>query len=86
MAMEMKGPNTRSKWVITMSSTQAGQSRTVGTKSGPPGLSEVPERSHWPPPFFRKFVVFPLKITEQILRGGTSEKNTLYVIRHLNRF
>ena len=35
-----KGPNTRSKWVVTMSPTQAGQWRAVGTKSGPPGPSE----------------------------------------------
>ena len=35
-----KGPNTRSKWVVTMSPTQAGQWGAVGTKSGPPGPSK----------------------------------------------
>ena len=35
-----KGPNTRSKWVVTMSPTQAGQWVAVGTKSGPPGPSK----------------------------------------------
>ena len=33
-------PDTRSKCVVTMCPTQAGQSGAVGTKSGPPGPSE----------------------------------------------
>ena len=35
-----KGPNTRSKCVVTMSPTQLDQRAAVGTKSGSPGLSE----------------------------------------------
>ena len=35
-----KGPDTRSKCVVSMSLTQTGQSGAVGTKSGPPGPSE----------------------------------------------
>ena len=35
-----KGPDTRSKCVVTMNPTQAGQSRAVGTRSAPPGLTE----------------------------------------------
>ena len=35
-----KGPDTRSKCVVSMSLTQTGQSGAVGTKSGPTGLSE----------------------------------------------
>ena len=39
-----KGPDTRSKCVVSMSPTQAGQSGAVGTKSGPSGPSEGPKR------------------------------------------
>ena len=35
-----KGPDTRSKCVVTMNPTQAGQSGVVGTRSAPPGLTE----------------------------------------------
>merc|ERR1712020_374461 len=35
-----KGPDTRSKCVVSMSPTQAGQSGAVGTKSGPSGPPE----------------------------------------------
>ena len=45
-----KRPDTRSKCVVTMSSTQAGQSGAVGTKSGPPGPSEDlrgPQKGIW---------------------------------------
>ena len=42
-----KGPDTRSKCVVSMSLTQTGQSGAVGTKSGPPGPSEVPERTFY---------------------------------------
>mgnify|MGYP003325375512 CR=1 FL=1 len=38
-----KGPDTRSKCVVTMIPTQAAQSGAVGTKSGPPGPSEDPK-------------------------------------------
>ena len=44
-----KGPDTRSKCVVTMSPTQTGQSGAVGTKSGPPGPSEDlwgPQKGH----------------------------------------
>ena len=47
-----KRPDTRSKCVVTMSSTQAGQSGAVGTKSGPPGPSEDlrgPQKGHFGP-------------------------------------
>ena len=40
-----KGPDTRSKCVVTMSPTQADQLGAVGTKSGPPGPSEVLKRT-----------------------------------------
>ena len=39
-----KGPDTRSKCVVSMSPTQAGQSGAVGTKSVPPGPPEGPKR------------------------------------------
>ena len=35
-----KGPDTRSKCVVTMNPAQAGQSGVVGTRSAPPGLTE----------------------------------------------
>ena len=35
-----KGPHIRSKCVVTMNPTQAGQSGVVGTRSAPPGLIE----------------------------------------------
>merc|ERR1739842_32485 len=38
-----KGPDTRSKCVVTMIPTHAAQSGAVGTKSGPPGPSEDPK-------------------------------------------
>ena len=44
-----KGPDTRSKCVVSMSSTQAGQWEAVGTKSGPSGPSEDlrgPQKGH----------------------------------------
>ena len=43
-------PDTRSKCVVTMCPTQAGQSGAVGTKSGPPGCSEDlrgPQKGHF---------------------------------------
>ena len=45
-------PDTRSKCVVTMCPTQAGQSGAVGTKSGPPGPSEDlrgPQKGHFGP-------------------------------------
>ena len=39
-----KGPDTRSKCVVSMNPTQVGQSGAVGTKSGPSGPSEGPKR------------------------------------------
>ena len=42
-----KGLDTRSKCVVSMTPTQTGQSGAVGTKSGPPGPSEVPERTFY---------------------------------------
>ena len=45
-----KGPDIRSKCVLTMSLTQAGQWGAVGTKSGPPGplrTSGGPNRAFW---------------------------------------
>ena len=39
-----KGPNTRSKCVVTMSPTQMSQSGAVGTKSGLLRTSEGPKR------------------------------------------
>merc|ERR1712192_109990 len=45
-------PDTRSKCVVTMCPTQAGQSGAVGTKSGPPGPSEDlrgPQKVHFGP-------------------------------------
>ena len=36
----LKGPDTRSKCVVTMNPTQAGQSGVVGIKSASPGPSE----------------------------------------------
>ena len=44
-----KGPDTRSKCVVSMSPTQTGQWEAVGTKSGPPGPSEDlrgPQKGH----------------------------------------
>ena len=38
-----KGPDTRSKCVVSMSLTQTSQSGAVGTKSGTPGPSEDPK-------------------------------------------
>ena len=45
-----KGPDIRSKCVLTMSLTQAGQWGAVGTKSGPhgpPRTSGAPKRAFW---------------------------------------
>ena len=47
-----KGPDTRSKCVVSMSPTQTGQWEAVGTKSGPPGPSEDlrgPQNGHLGP-------------------------------------
>ena len=47
-----KGPNTRSKCVVTMSPTQMSQSGAVGTKSGPQGPFEDlrgPQKGHFGP-------------------------------------
>ena len=58
-------PDTRSKCVVTMCPTQAGQSGAVGTKSGPPGPSEDlrgPQKGHFGPkralflPLFDRFL------------------------------
>ena len=43
-----KGPNTRSKWVVTMSPTQAADGGQLGPNlvhRGPPRTSEVPKRT-----------------------------------------
>ena len=39
-----KGPDTRSKCVVSMSPSKAGQLGAVGTKSGPSGPSQSPKR------------------------------------------
>ena len=39
-----KGPDTRSKYVVSMSPIQAGQSGAVETKFGPSGPPESPKR------------------------------------------
>ena len=47
-----KGPDTRTKCVVTMSPAQTGQSGAVGTKSGPPEPSEDlrgPHKGHFGP-------------------------------------
>ena len=55
-----KGPDIRSKCVLTMSLTQAGQWGAVGTKSGPPGPSKDlggllgPKRALLGPPWVPK--------------------------------